>query len=119
MRILDTSGSLCHIEFVFGVFGISAKSKSLSDCTECLSDALSQIPCENAWLRGCIIHKFTRFGADLHDLSLLNNDHTLAVSHCDSRSIGNDVVIPLFVGRTSGCSLLSFYNKDILSIASQ
>ena len=42
-----------------------------------------------------------KLGADLHDLALLDDEHTLAVRHRDHRAVGDDVLIALVVARTA------------------
>ena len=67
--------------------GISAVCKTLSYRFEGVYNAVAQISGEYARLGGRIICKLAGFGADLNNLALLDNYHTLSVGNRYARTV--------------------------------
>ena len=109
------AGEFLGVEIVHPLVlgGLAAEGEALADVAEYLTDALSQAACKNAWLRGGVVDKFAGFGADLHHLALLHDEHTLAVRHGDERAGGDDVFIALIVAGTAGDFFLSLHRQNV------
>ena len=94
--------------------GVAAVSKPLADGFEGLQDALAQRAGEDGGFGGGIIGKLTRLGADLHDLALLHNEHTLTVCHGNAGAVGDNVVASLGVGGAAAGALDALGDQKLL-----
>ena len=81
---------------------------------ESVHDGVAQISGENTWLGRSIVGVFAWFRADINDLALLYDHHTLSVCDCDSGSGGDNVVASLGIGGTFGCALLPLYCQNVI-----
>ena len=91
--------------------GIAAEGPSLADGLEQIEDALTELAVEDAGLGGGVVNEFTGLRANLDYLALLDDKHTLTVRNGDYRAVGDDVVVALGVGRTTGNALLALDHK--------
>ena len=95
------------VHYLFGVeiidslvsAGLSAVCEALADLLEGVCHGVCQVSGEDAGLAGSIISEFAGFGADVDHFALVDYYHALSVRHNDAGSVGDDVVIPLSVGR--------------------
>ena len=93
---------------------VAAIGETTAEHTEAFDQAVAEVAREHGRLGRFIIGELTGFRADLHDLALLHDDHALTFVDGNARSVGDDVVAPLGVGRTRGCTLLAFDDQRIL-----
>ena len=106
---------LLHVEVVHSLIsgGIASEGEPLADRLEGLDDALAQAAGEDGRLGGAVILIFARLRTDLHDLTLIGDDHTLAHRHRDDGTIGDDIVLPLGIGSTTGDFLVAPTHQNI------
>ena len=71
-----------------------------------LLQAITKVAGENRRLRGGVVCKLARFGAQLGNPSLIDDDHALAVGHGDDGAVGDNVVRALGVGGAARDTLL-------------
>ena len=90
---------------------VSAEGEPAAKGGEAGLDALPQGPGEDAGLGGGIVDEFARLGADLRDLPLIHDQHTLTVRHGDHGAVGDDVIAAL-VGRPGGHPLAPLYRQN-------
>ena len=93
---------------------LAAESEALSDVLERVEDTGSQLTGEDRRLGRSIIDKLARFGAQLRDLALIDDDHALAVSHRDDRAVGNDVLAALVVAAAPGNAVQTLDRHHVL-----
>ena len=93
--------------------GVAAVGKTLADGLKGLLDRGAKLAGEDAGLGGGVVGELARLGADLHDFSLLHDDHALTIGDSDTGAIGDDVVIALGVGGTGGDLLLALDHQHI------
>ena len=93
---------------------IAAEGKALADGLEGVEDGLAEAARKERRLGRGIVLVFAGLGAELDDLALLDDDHALAVIDGDQRTVGNDIVLALGVGRTGGSALPALLHQDIL-----
>ena len=110
-RAVFVPDDLLGIEIVNSLIlgGVARECKALTDQFEYLGDVLAQVPVEQRRLRGHVVGVFARLSAEVYDLALLDDYHTLAFGYGDYRAVGNDIVIASVVS----VSLLAFDNKNI------
>ena len=91
----------------------AAEGETLADVAENVADAVAELAREDARLGGGIIEELARLGAGLHDLALLDDEHTLAVRHGDHRAVGDDVLVTLVVARTARDLLMALGRQNV------
>ena len=94
--------------------GVSAVGETFTDSLKGFLNALTEIAGEDRGFGGSIICKFTGVRTGHHDLTLFNNNHALPISHGNTGTIGDDVVISFRVGGTSADALLPLGGKHLL-----
>ena len=93
--------------------GVTAVGKALAHGLEGVQDALAQRTGKQRGLCGGVIGELAGLGADLHHLALLHDDHALTVGHGDAGAVGDNVVVALGVGGTTGDALLALADQNI------
>ena len=93
--------------------GVTAERKTLADLLEGIQNSLAQAAVEDTRLAGGIINELTGLGADLNDLALLHDNHTLAVRNGNLRSVRNDIVRALGVGAAAAYHFLALLHQNI------
>ena len=108
-RAVLVAGQLLGVEVVDTLVlrGLAAEGEALADVLEHLTDARAEVPGEDRRLGGRVIGVLARLGADLHDLALLDDEHTLPIGNSNARTAGDDVLVAVRVARTAGGFLLS------------
>ena len=92
---------------------IAAESKAAAHGGKGILHRLAQGTGEHAGFCRGIVDKLTGLGTDFRHLSLVNDQHTLAVSHGNDGAIGNDIVASP-IGRPGGDFFLPLYRQDRL-----
>ena len=92
-RAVLVANQLLRIEVVnpliLGRF--SAEGEALADVLEGIKNAGSQVAGKNRRLCGAVIDEFPRLCAKLRNLSLIDNNHALAVGHGYNGAVGDDI----------------------------
>ena len=76
---------------------LTAEGEAVDHVVEHILDAVTQIAGENGRLRGHIVCILAGHRAHIHDLSLIHDQHTLAVRHRDDAAVADHVVVALCV----------------------
>ena len=96
-RAVLVADELLGVEVVHALIlgGDAAEGEALADRLEHLHDVRGEIAArEERGLRGDVIDVLARLGADVYDLTLLDDHHALSVRHGDDGAVGDDVVQP-------------------------
>ena len=114
-RAVLVADELLRVEVVDALIlgRFAAEGETLADVAENVADAVAELAREDARLGGGIIEELARLGADLHDLALLDDEHTLAVRHGDHRAVGDDVLVALVVARTARDLLVALGRQNV------
>ena len=94
-RAVLVANELLGVEVVHALIlgGDAAEGEALADRLEHLHDVRGEIAArEERGLRGDVIDVLARLGADVYDLTLLDDHHALSVRHGDDGAVGDDVV---------------------------
>jgi hypothetical protein len=67
---------------------------------------------EEGGLCGAVIDELAGLCAELYDLALVNDEHALAISNCDDRAAGDDVIVTV-TGQTR-LALLASYGQNVI-----
>ena len=114
-RAVLVAGQLLGVEVIDALIlrCFAAEGEALADVLEHLTDARAEVSGEDRRLGGRVVGVLARLGADLDDLALLDDEHTLTVGDRDARAGGDDVLIAVRVARTAGGFLLSLDRQHV------
>ena len=94
--------------------GVTAVSKTFTDGVEGVHNCIPKITGKDAGLSRSIVGIFAWFCADIYNLALLYDHHTLSVCNSNSRSAGDDVVVPFGIRGTLGGTFLAFHCQNVI-----
>ena len=110
------------VDYLFGIkvvdalilSGVAAVGKALTDSSEGLLDAITELAGENRRFCRTVIYKFARLCTYLDYLSLLDDHHALSVGNGDAGAVCDDIVITLYIRGTTGYLLLSATHENVI-----
>ena len=98
-RAVFVADQLLGVEVVDALIlgGFAAEGKALADVFERVEDALPELTGEDGRFSRAVIDELARLGAQLRDLTLIDEDHALPVGNGDDRAVRDDIFIALVV----------------------
>ncbi len=102
------AGKLLGIEVVDPLIlgRLPAEGHPAAEFHEGLFDPLAEVAAEDGGLGGGVVSIFARLGGELHDFSLIDDHHALAVGYQNHGAAGDHIVASLAVDRAAAAGLL-------------